>query len=79
MPNSNSSSSSGGIGFAGVLALIFITLKLTGFLALIFITLKLTGFLAWSWWWVLAPLWIPAAIVSAVGFAALVIYLIATK
>ena len=28
-----------------------------GMLALIFITLKLTGYIAWSWIWVLAPLW----------------------
>jgi len=27
-------------------------------LGLIFITLKLTGYIAWSWWWVLAPLWV---------------------
>lgn len=31
-------------------------------LTLIFITLKLTGYIAWSWWWVLAPTWIPLAI-----------------
>lgn len=36
----------GGIGF-------------TGLLAIVFITLKLTGYIDWSWWWVLAPLWIP--------------------
>jgi hypothetical protein len=30
-----------------------------GWLALLFIALKLTGFIQWSWWWVLAPLWIP--------------------
>lgn len=35
-------------------------------LTLIFITLKLTGHIAWSWWWVLAPLWIPAIIVIVV-------------
>lgn len=29
-----------------------------GLLALIFITLKLTHVIDWSWWWVLAPLWI---------------------
>ena len=40
---------SGGIGFFGVLALIFITLKLL-------------GVITWSWWWVLAPIWIPSAI-----------------
>ena len=28
-----------------------------GLLALIFITLKLTGYITWSWVWVLAPLW----------------------
>lgn len=31
-------------------------------LALIFITLKLTGYITWSWLWVLSPLWIPIAI-----------------
>ena len=30
-----------------------------GLLALIFITLKLTDYIDWSWWWVLAPIWIP--------------------
>ena len=28
-----------------------------GLLTLLFITLKLCGVIAWSWWWVLAPLW----------------------
>ncbi len=39
-------------------------------LTLIFITLKLTGTIDWSWWWVLAPLWIPIAIgcVVVIGF-----------
>jgi len=35
-------------------------------LALIFITLKLTNFIAWSWLWVLAPLWLPFAIIFGV-------------
>lgn len=35
-------------------------------LTLIFITLKLTGHIAWSWWWVLAPFWIPVVIVLAI-------------
>ena len=52
----------GGIGFFGVLALIFITLKLL-------------GVIAWSWWWVLAPIWIPSAIVIVI-FLAVVIYAI---
>lgn len=48
MANSNSSSSSsGGIGFVGLLTIVFITLKLL-------------GKIDWSWWWVLSPLWISA-------------------
>lgn len=31
-------------------------------LTLLFIGLKLGGVVDWSWWWVLAPLWIPAGI-----------------
>jgi hypothetical protein len=48
--NSNSSSaSSGGVGF-------------TGLLTIAFIVLKLIHKIAWSWWWVLSPLWIGAAL-----------------
>lgn len=32
----------------------------TGLLTILFIGLKLTGFISWSWWWVLSPLWGPA-------------------
>lgn len=42
--------STGGIGFGGALAIVFITLKLC-------------GVIGWSWLWVLAPLWIPLAMV----------------
>lgn len=48
---------SGGIGFGGGLALLFIALKLT-------------GVIAWSWWWVLAPIWIPFAIVLLIAVVA---------
>ena len=43
-------------------------------LALIFITLKLTGYITWSWWWITAPMWIAPAIllVIAVAFLAVV-------
>lgn len=41
---SSSSSSSGGIGFLGMLTVLFVGLKLT-------------GYITWSWVWVLAPLW----------------------
>ena len=44
-----SSASSGGIGFCGLLTIVFIVLKLLG---------KIT----WSWVWVLSPLWIVWAI-----------------
>jgi hypothetical protein len=27
-------------------------------LTVLFVGLKLTGYIAWSWWWVLSPLWI---------------------
>jgi hypothetical protein len=41
--SNSSSSSSGGIGFLGLLTIVFITLKLT-------------GYIDWSWFWVLSPL-----------------------
>ena len=41
--------SKGGIGFAGVLQVAFIVLKLC-------------KVIDWSWWWVLAPTWIPLGI-----------------
>lgn len=47
---------SGRLGFLSILGLIFITLKL----------LKV---ITWSWWWVLAPIWIPWGIFF--GFLAL--------
>ena len=33
-----------------------------GALTILFIALKLTAVIAWSWVWVLAPLWAPLAI-----------------
>jgi hypothetical protein len=39
----------GGISFAGLLAIVFIVLKLT-------------KVITWSWWWVTCPLWIPIAL-----------------
>lgn len=38
-------SSSGGIGFFGMLTIVFIVLKLT-------------GYITWSWFWVLSPLFV---------------------
>jgi len=53
MSNNTSSSSSGGIGF-------------TGLLTIVFIVLKLTGYIDWSWWWVLSPLWVGLALLVLV-------------
>lgn len=39
----------------------------TTLLSLLFIALKLTGHIDWSWWWVLAPIWMPAALVMTLG------------
>ncbi len=44
MSENSSSSSSSGIGFCGLLAIVFIVLKLC-------------DVITWSWWWVTAPLW----------------------
>lgn len=41
-------------------------------LGVLFITLKLTGFINWSWWWVLAPLWIMWGL-SLAWFAVIVV------
>lgn len=49
----NNESSSGGIGFFGLLFLIFLTLKLC-------------DVIDWSWWWVTAPLWGPLAVFTVV-------------
>jgi hypothetical protein len=38
-------------------------------LTILFIHHKLVGTIAWSWWWVLSPIWIPVAI----GLAAVII------
>lgn len=35
-------------------------------LGLLFIGLKLTGYIHWSWLWVLAPFWIPLALLLIV-------------
>ncbi len=41
-------------------------------LTLLFLTLKLCGVIAWSWWWVLAPVWV-CAIAWVVVFIALLV------
>jgi len=59
---STTSTNNGGIGFAGLLTILFVGLKLT-------------GYIAWSWWWVLSPLWIGAAV--AIVFLVIVLVIAA--
>jgi hypothetical protein len=47
--NNNQASSNGAI-------------SLSTLLLVVFIILKLTHVIDWSWWWVLAPFWIPLGI-----------------
>jgi hypothetical protein len=61
-----SSSSSSGIGF-------------TGLLTIVFIMLKLTKYIDWSWWWVLSPIWISISLVLVVLGIILIIAVIANK
>ena len=50
----------GGIGFFGLLGIVFITLKLT-------------GFIDWSWWLVTAPLWGGVAVAALVLVIAMLV------
>jgi len=63
----NASSAGGGIGFAGLLTIVFIVLKLT-------------GFIGWSWIWVLSPLWIGFLVaISVILFAMIAAFIIIKK
>lgn len=59
----NNSTQSGGIGFFGMLTILFIALKLT-------------GYIDWSWWWVLAPIWVCVAIFAIFAIFILVIAMV---
>jgi hypothetical protein len=48
-------------------------------LTVLFIGLKLTGLIAWSWWWVLAPLWLPVTLVLVTLGVAVVATVAAAK
>jgi hypothetical protein len=58
-----------GIGFVGLLQLIFITLKLT-------------GFIDWSWFWVLSPLifsWSLAILIILIGVVIAIVAVASSK
>jgi hypothetical protein len=68
----NKTSNGGGIGFAGLLTILFIAFKLA-------------GVIGWSWGWVLSPMWISVLLFLAcialpavfVGLSFIVIWIIA--
>ena len=51
--SNNNTTVSGGIGFSGLLTIVFIVLKLC-------------GVISWSWIWVLAPMWVSVALCVAI-------------
>ena len=65
MSESNGAAS-GGIGFGGLLTIVFIVLKLC-------------GVIAWKWVWVLSPLWISAGLSLLIFIVVMIVYGIAKK
>ena len=47
-----------------------------GLLGVTFIVLKLLHVIEWSWWWVLAPFWIPLAPLALVAIVLIIIGII---
>ncbi len=62
---SSNKGAAGGVGFCGLLTIAFIVLKLT-------------GVIAWSWWWVLSPIWITAAITVGILLIMLITLIVVT-
>lgn len=58
--SSSSNTKSGGVGFCGMLTVLFIGLKLT-------------HNIDWSWWWVLSPLWLPAAVIIGIWLVVMIV------
>ena len=64
--DSKNNTTSGGIGF-------------TGLLTIVFIVLKLLDVIKWSWWWVLSPIWISFGVALVVIFIPLLAAIIGNK
>ena len=47
-------------------------ISLNGVLTIVFVVLKFTGTIAWSWWWVLSPLWISVILYVVMAIIALI-------
>ena len=58
--NSSSNRTGGGIGFIGLLTIVFIVLKLI-------------GVITWSWVWVLSPIWITLVLILIAVFIAVIV------
>jgi hypothetical protein len=56
-----SGGTSGGVGFAGLLTIVFIVLKLC-------------KVINWSWIWVLSPLWISAGLAALLVLIMIIVY-----
>lgn len=63
---SNNSSNNSGIGF-------------TGLLTIVFIVLKLTKYIDWSWWWVLSPVLVVIAIYLLILLGGLLYIIVKSK
>jgi hypothetical protein len=60
---SNNTSASGGIGFPGLLTVLFVGLKLT-------------GYINWPWLWILSPMWISLLLAIVILGIAFIILLL---
>lgn len=58
--SSTTGGSAGGVGFCGLLAIVFIVLKLC-------------HVINWSWIWVLSPIWIPVVLIMIFSIIMIVI------
>ena len=63
MKNNSNGANNGGIGFAGLLTVAFIVLKLC-------------NVISWKWLWVLSPIWISAGIVVCILLIWLIVVLV---
>jgi len=63
---SEGNTQNGGIGFFGLLTIVFIVLKLT-------------HVISWSWWWVLAPTLIPLGLVAVIFLIVGLVFLINSR
>lgn len=60
-PYEEKSSNNGGIGFMGMLTILFIALKMT-------------GYITWSWLWVLSPLWLYPLVVIVLALICAILF-----